>query len=495
MAHGQFNAELRQLRAIFAGQSSDADLVTRFVEKRDEAAFASLVRRHGGLVLRVCRNVLHQEADAEDAFQAAFLVLARKAGSFRKEMSLASWLHGVAYRCSMNLRKSAMRRRAREKAATVGRPSEGTVSRAAWNELQACLHEEVERLPAAHRAAFVLCVLEDKGRAEAARALGCPEGTVSSRLSKARKILQKRLTARGVTLSATGSAAAIATGAASASAALVHQTTMAALAFAAGKATGVVSSPVLALAEKVLQGMLLTKAKLGTMLMIVVLLGVVAGGSLVAQPGGPEVPAKKVVAPNPAPQAVNEKPEARSERPAQFDSRGDALPEAALVRLGSARMRHGGKIYGSELSPNGKTLATAGENSVILWDLDSGKVLRRLSCDRIGCYCTPGLAFSPDGSHLAYLRTGTFGCIWDLRTGKEIHRFEAPREDKAKVFDRLGSKCAFAKQGKELLYGSNSAVLRFDLESKQVIDYIPVQHTGLFSPDGKTIFRNDASAG
>ena len=487
MAHGHFHAELRQLRTMLAGPMTDADLINRFVEKRDEAAFAVLVRRHGSLVLHVCRSVLRQDADADDAFQATFLVLARKAASFRKGTSLASWLHGVAYRCSMNLRKSAMRRQAREKAAAGGRPSESSVSDAAWNDLQACLHEEVQRLPTSVRAAFVLCVLEDKGRVEAAQALGCPEGTLASRLARARKILQKRLSARGVTLSAALSSAAIATGAASA--ALVHQTTMAALAFTAGSAAGAVSAQALSVAQGVLRGLVLTKAKLGAMLMFAVLLGGIVGGSLVAQSGGPEVPAKKVVAPNPVPQAENDKPEAIREKQAHADSRGDELPEAALVRLGSAHMRHGRSIYRSELSPDGKLLATAGQFSLIVWDLESGTEKYRFPFGRTVAEGEAGLAFSPDGSHLAYIRNAIFGCICDLRTGKEIHRIELPGKDTRKVEDHLYGECRFANDGKDLLYVTHSALHRYNLDSKRIVESIPAKDVQVLSPDGKTYVR------
>ncbi|HEX3314719.1 MAG TPA: sigma-70 family RNA polymerase sigma factor, partial [Gemmataceae bacterium] len=484
MAHGPFHAELRQLRTMLAGPMTDADLLHRFVEKRDEAAFAALVRRHGSLVLRVCRNVLRQDADADDAFQATFLVLARKAGSFRKGMSLASWLHGVAYRCSTNLRKSAMRRQLREKtAAAGGRPSESSASGAAWNELQACLHEEVQRLPASVRAAFVLCVLEDKGRAEAAQALGCPEGTLASRLAKARKILQQRLTARGVTMSAALGAAAIATGAASASAVLVNETTTAALAFAAGNGGGAVSAQVLALAKSVLKGMILTKAKLGATLMIAALLGVVAGGTLVAQPSGPELPAKKAVAPDLASQTANDKPEPGGDKPAHVDSRGDALPEAALVRLGSARMRHGGKIHSSKLSPDGKTLATAGDNAVIVWDLESGEAVHRFECDQSESMPDPPLVFAPDGSRLAYVRNLGFGRIWDLRTGKELHRIE-----------KNAGEGVFVDHGKAFLYPArlaDSKLHKLDLGSGRITESTSFRGVNFvrISPDGKTMLE------
>src|SRR6476660_4283474 len=147
MAREHLHLALRRLRNVLvtkdAAHWTDAELVRRFVERHDEAAFAVLVCRHGGLVLHACRRVLFNDADAEDAFQSTFLVLARKAASLRKTASLASWLYGVAFRCARNLRKNAMRQQKRERTAEVGRPAESPVSRAALNELQSYLDEAI----------------------------------------------------------------------------------------------------------------------------------------------------------------------------------------------------------------------------------------------------------------------------------------------------------------------------------------------------------------
>ena len=155
MARGQLDVVLRHLRntliAKDAEDLADPDLVHRFVDRRDEAAFTVLVRRHGGMVYSVCRHLLSRDADAEDAFQATFLILARKAASIKRQTSLASWLHGVAYRSAMNLRKSAMRRRKHEETLAAGHAPESPVSIAAMNELQAYLDEAIECLPEIYR--------------------------------------------------------------------------------------------------------------------------------------------------------------------------------------------------------------------------------------------------------------------------------------------------------------------------------------------------------
>lgn len=190
-------------RLDFAGPAGDGALLERFARERDNAAFAELVRRHGGMVLGVCRRVTGNATDADDAFQAAFLVLAKKAGAIRNPELLGNWLYGVAVRVAGKARRAASRRRVREvQVATM--PDPPTPAREdSVSDLGPVLHEELAALPAWYREPIVLCDLRGVSRPEAAKALGVPEGTLSSRLANGRKKLADRLARRGVALGVT----------------------------------------------------------------------------------------------------------------------------------------------------------------------------------------------------------------------------------------------------------------------------------------------------
>jgi RNA polymerase sigma factor (sigma-70 family) len=190
------------------GTLADLDLVRRFAAERDPAAFAVLVRRHGPLVWGVCRNLLASDADAEDAFQATFLALIRSAGSVRRAEALGGWLHGVAYRIALKARRSAARRRQREAAVAVPEPDR-PVPDAAWDELQAAVHQEVCRLPEKLRLPFILCGLQGRPQKDAAKQLGWKVGTLSARLTQARQRLLDRLARRGVPVGVAAGAAVL----------------------------------------------------------------------------------------------------------------------------------------------------------------------------------------------------------------------------------------------------------------------------------------------
>jgi RNA polymerase sigma factor (sigma-70 family) len=192
---------LRELAELPRGERSDGELLARFVHARDEDAFAAVVRRHGPMVLAVCRRVLGNHADADDAFQAAFLVLVRKAGALGSRRPLGPWLHGVAFNTARRLQRAGRRRAAYERC-VADLPDVAAEPVNLSDELLAILDEELTRLPARYRAPIVLCDIEGRTRRQAAAQLGCPEGTVAGRLARARALLAARLASRGVTPSA-----------------------------------------------------------------------------------------------------------------------------------------------------------------------------------------------------------------------------------------------------------------------------------------------------
>ena len=254
---------------------TDGQLLGCFIDQRDDAAFSALVRRHGPMVWGVCRRLLNQH-DAEDAFQATFLVLVRKATSVVPRERVANWLYGVARQTALQARRNTARRRAREKQVT-DMPEPAVAEQDLWRDLQPLLDHELSRLPDAYREVIVLSDLEGKTRKEVARQLGLPEGTVGSRLARARAMLAKRLTRQGVTLAGGILGAVLAKQVASAGMpnSVVDSTIKAASLLAAGKAvaTGAISLKVVALTEGVIKAMLVTKLKAA--IGVVMLLGFV----------------------------------------------------------------------------------------------------------------------------------------------------------------------------------------------------------------------------
>lgn len=261
--------------AIRAGtELSDDQLLGHFIDHRDEAAFAVLVRRHGPMVWSLCRRVIGHQQDAEDAFQATFMVLARKAASVRPRHMLANWLYGVARRTALKAKTVAAKRHRREKL-MVAIPEPSGVNRDRWTDLKSLIDQELARLPDKYRIAIILCDLENKTGREAARQLNIPEGTLVSRLRTARTLLAKRLGRLGLPLVGEAVAIVLSENGATASApsAIVSATIKAAPLVAAGEVVAkcAISPAVAALTEGVLKVMLITKPKLivGVLLLIV----------------------------------------------------------------------------------------------------------------------------------------------------------------------------------------------------------------------------------
>jgi RNA polymerase sigma factor (sigma-70 family) len=327
MAGKAFSGFIQLLRRAAARnsqeESADADLLARFVEKRDEAAFEDLVRRHGPMVWSVCRRFLYQSEDAEDAFQATFLVLVRKASSIQHGSLLSNWLYGVAYRVANRARVGAARLRARETNGVdiqVSAPQTDSAS-----EWQPAVHEEVFRLPEKYRLPIILCYLEGRTSEQAACDLGWPVGTVKGRLGRAREMLRSRLTRRGLALSTGGLGAALSGSSAGAAPPILLKTTMdGAWRYAAGQMAGPVSTQAVTLSKGVIHAMFWNKIAVAAKgLALAALIGLGAGLSLFQSFAGEKEapPARPVqVAAKDTPQAPKEQPATAEERKASRDN-------------------------------------------------------------------------------------------------------------------------------------------------------------------------------
>jgi RNA polymerase sigma factor (sigma-70 family) len=335
MANGPLGTVIRYLRGVVApegpGRVMDAELLERFVSARDQAAFELLLWRHGPMVLGVCRRVLRREQDAEDAFQATFLTFVRKAESIGKREALAGWLYRVAYRIALAEKAGARKHAAAgplpdDLAGTE--PSDDLV----WRDLRDVLDEEVNRLPEKYRLPFVLCYLEGKTNEEAAHELGCPLGTIWSRLAWARDRLRDRLSRRDVTLSAGVLAAALADNAAPAAvpAALLDATVAAGMHFASEEtaAAGLVSSQVHTLTQGALETMVLTKSQVFTLLLVLGGVLVLGAAWLLEECSAAERSAPQVGAPPDLPPQARDKPmNPLSREQAPPPDRGKGKPE------------------------------------------------------------------------------------------------------------------------------------------------------------------------
>jgi RNA polymerase sigma factor (sigma-70 family) len=364
MATDQLSSVLQGLRRAAlrrdGGGLSDGELLECFVKGRSEAAFEALVRRHGSMVLSVCRRVLRHAQDAEDAFQATFLVLARKAAVVVPRELVGNWLYGVAYRTALEARKAAARRRARERQ-VADMPEPYAPADGAPDDWRPVLDEELSRLSDKYRAVVVLCELEGRPRKEVAARLGIPEGTLSSRLAAARRLLARRLARRGLTLGAASLVAAL--GADTASAGVPARLTVATVKAAALSAVGGAPSAaapadVLALAEGVLKAMLLHKLKVTAALLLALAVlgagaGFLAGSRLGAEPAA-DRPARAE-----APPAKDAAPEKSGDD--EF-TKLYALPDGAVLKrvappFADARLAYYRKHHASQATaiPEGPT--------------------------------------------------------------------------------------------------------------------------------------------
>jgi RNA polymerase sigma factor (sigma-70 family) len=508
---GNLGAALRRLHTLLRPRSAertDRDLLGRFVADRDGAAFEALVRRHGPMVLGVCRRVLGNAADADDAFQATFLVLVRKAASLANPDLVAPWLHAVAVRTAAEARARAAKRRRRESevppVAVTDTPSgEGA-------DLRPLLDEELAHVPEKYRAPLVLCYLEGKTHHEAARALGVRPGSMSWRLARGRELLRRRLVKRGIVLSAVAVAGALTADTAPAAlpASLLDATVRAGLLFAAG---GPGTTPAVTLAEGVLRAMTASRFRVATAVLVAVL--ILGTGAAFLVPAG--------AAPRPR---GGDGPVPAAKAEPLTDRNGDPLPAGAVARLGTVRFRTAHALTSLVFAADGKTLtATGWGETVQVWDAATGRELHRLAMPldtkgprvlapdgrtlALGSIgpdlrvrlvdVTTGkdvrsldaggfvgaLRFTPDGKTLAWVSGKEVG-TWDLGTGKEVRRGPAPA-------DGLGV-LAVAPGGKALaLAGRDPVVHVWDAGAGRPLFSLEGQRdrvcSAAFSPDGKTL--------
>ncbi len=410
-----------------AGDLSDADLLERFRLRREEAAFTLLVQRHGPMVLAVCRRILGNAHDAEDAFQATFLVLVRNAAAIRKQQSLAAWLHGVALRIAHKARTRSSRQRDQQREIVPSTVYDDSSETLAAAELREALDEEIERLPVKYRTPLVLCYLADKTHEQAAVALGWPKSSVTSRLTRARELLQRRLRRRGFTAPA-GLLAALLTEQ-SANAAVPSLLTLSTVRLAVQTLGGepLATTCVALLADGFVKGAATAKYPAMLTLLATMSFAAVLGTWMASSP----VPSAQQK--TPSPQSLDNRGEKQAQtRKSRVDLFGDPLPAGARARLGTVRLRQGGEISQYAFSPNGKVLAaSSNDNSVCLWEVPTGRELRCLANAAAGI--DPGVSFSPDGKILA---TGAGGEIrrWDTKTWKELPRWQLKFGRAGKLF-------------------------------------------------------------
>jgi RNA polymerase sigma factor (sigma-70 family) len=503
---------LRQVRRFLGAEKlrelTDGQLLERFADIRDELAFTALLNRHGPLVFGVCRRLLSNSHDAEDACQATFLVLLRCADRLDRERSLASWLHTVAYRVALKARASAARRKVIEECHSTSNTTEFS-DEPERRDLRQVLDEELNGLPAKYRAALILCALEGKTHQEAARELGFPTGSMSRMIARGHELLRGRLTRRGLTLSAGLLVPLLASNARAVTPALVEGA-LAILPVNAGR-TESLSPQVANLVEGVMRQMFLSKVKTAALVFLVLALIGSGAGWLSAQQQRQEPP------------PVEKSQTPVGEKPAGIDAAESPIPAGALARLGTSRFRHASIVSGVAMAPDGKTVASGShQGTIMVWDAVTGKLLRQFKAHTgvtwltyshdgkilasSGWYGpivfwdpetgkqlrtlkghdseTTQMAFSPDDATLATVGKDGNVCLWDVKTGEQRHRLSGHTGEARAI--------AFTPNGKSVVSSGIDKTIRvWDVESgkeKRLIEgHENRVDTVAVSPDGKTI--------
>jgi RNA polymerase sigma factor (sigma-70 family) len=467
---------LRRLAPPVGISVSDAELLDRFVQSQDPAAIETLLWRHGPMVLRTCWRLLGSLPDAEDCFQATFLVLCRKAHSIVQSQSLGGWLYKVAYRICLRAR-AARRRQPMELPAGVEPVAAESTFPLAWQELRTVLDEELNRLPEKYRAPLVLHYLEGKTVEQVAAELGWPYGTVCARLTRGKNQLSTRLTKRGLALSAGTIAAALAQESAAAVTPGLVQTTVHAL------SAGAVPRTAASLAQEFLRAQLHNRLKWTVALLVAACTAVGGTGAILAhnRPDDPDpAGASSILA------------HSVVETPLRLDIDGDPPPAGAILRLGSAHFR--GFANMAAYSPDGGVLTTVGAGGIRTWDAATGRPLTaRYHADlqspcvisedgKLAATQTYGRPFSPHPERITIRR---------LPGLEVLHTLEDPGKFQARHF-------CFSRDGKRLAADSRFDILVWDLATGKLISRLPLLDEKLYvdalalSPDGSLLAAVDS---
>jgi RNA polymerase sigma factor (sigma-70 family) len=451
---------VRHLRSQLGDAPADIELLTRYAQRRDEAAFAALVRRHGSLVFGVARRQLADSDQAEDVFQATFLALARSAVRLGRPVSLASWLYTVALRQARKVRLRATRRAAREQALLPRPPAADPLDEITGRELVSLIDEELARLPEAYRLPLLLCGVQGLSREEAARQLGWSDGVVKGRLERGRRQLAARLAKRGIapsTMLLAPLAAVVVPDRLEARA--VH--------LAVAPWSRSIPATVAVLAAAGMPPRLLPLGAFFGSLLVVGLIGLALAATR-KEPTQGEPPAASTAGP-------------------AADAGDDPLPAGSTIRFGTSRFRHGTAIEALAISPDERIVIASSAShwlgSTRAYDLATGRALYKLENPPP---LVEAAAFSPDGRVLVTRENDAIH-VRDATTGKELRKFEPPNANPRSLTHWL----TFTPDGKALAFTAEGKIVHlFDIERGSEIRSFAHQnvvYAAAFSPDGRLL--------